>query len=66
MFHPDVTQEWVGKGMIEAAKELDCSSAYIHLREPEKSEDKAEVPQCHRERDVDAVRAEISIKRGVN
>ncbi|RZS06606.1 hypothetical protein BHM03_00037291 [Ensete ventricosum] len=30
-------------GMIIAARELKCFSAYIHLREPSKSEDKAEV-----------------------
>ncbi|RZS19227.1 hypothetical protein BHM03_00051599 [Ensete ventricosum] len=31
------------KGMIRAAGELDCFSAHIRLREPNKSEDKAEV-----------------------
>ncbi|RRT50509.1 hypothetical protein B296_00039860 [Ensete ventricosum] len=30
------------KGMIGAIGELDCSSAYIRLREPGKSENKAE------------------------
>ncbi|RRT72058.1 hypothetical protein B296_00006025, partial [Ensete ventricosum] len=29
------------RGMIEAIGELDCSSAYIRLREPGKLEDKA-------------------------
>ncbi|RWV84152.1 hypothetical protein GW17_00054160 [Ensete ventricosum] len=30
------------KGMIRAAGELDCFGAHIRLREPDKSEDKAE------------------------
>ncbi|RWW55723.1 hypothetical protein BHE74_00037613 [Ensete ventricosum] len=30
------------QGMIEATGELDCSSAHIRLREPGKSEDKAD------------------------
>ncbi|RZS19065.1 hypothetical protein BHM03_00051420 [Ensete ventricosum] len=46
MLRPDVTREWVGdliiQGMIGAIEEWDCSSAYIRLREPDKSEDKAE------------------------
>ncbi|RRT37257.1 hypothetical protein B296_00050059, partial [Ensete ventricosum] len=29
------------KGMVKAARELDCFSAHIRLREPGKSEDKA-------------------------
>ena len=29
--------------MIEVAGELDCSRAHIHLREPDKSEDKVEL-----------------------
>ncbi|RRT50381.1 hypothetical protein B296_00020900 [Ensete ventricosum] len=32
--------------MIGAAGELDCSSAHIRLREPGKSEDKAETQRC--------------------
>ncbi|RZS07321.1 hypothetical protein BHM03_00038142 [Ensete ventricosum] len=42
MLRPGVTREWVGEGIIGAARELDYSSAFIHLREPDKSEDKAE------------------------
>ncbi|RWW68114.1 hypothetical protein BHE74_00024368 [Ensete ventricosum] len=42
MLHSGVTREWVGEGMIGATRELDYSSAYIQLREPNKSEDKAE------------------------
>ncbi|RRT83710.1 hypothetical protein B296_00003960 [Ensete ventricosum] len=38
MLCPGETQEWVG----EAVRELDCPSAHIRLREPGKSEDKAE------------------------
>ncbi|RWW79482.1 hypothetical protein BHE74_00012219 [Ensete ventricosum] len=30
------------RGMIRVAGELDCSSAYIRLRKPDKSEDKAQ------------------------
>ncbi|RRT34957.1 hypothetical protein B296_00053873 [Ensete ventricosum] len=33
---------WLYKGMIRAAGELDCFSAHIRLREPDKLEDKAE------------------------
>ncbi|RWV80580.1 hypothetical protein GW17_00058124 [Ensete ventricosum] len=49
-----VTQEWVDEGelpsMIEAARELDCFSAHIRLREPGKSEDKAEWSKGARKR----------------
>ncbi|RRT34442.1 hypothetical protein B296_00054230 [Ensete ventricosum] len=42
MVRPSVTQEWVDEGMIRVARELDCFSAHIRLRELGKSEDKAE------------------------
>ncbi|RWW82980.1 hypothetical protein BHE74_00008540 [Ensete ventricosum] len=38
-------QEDVEVGMIGATRELDCFNAHIHLREPGKSEDKAERAQ---------------------
>ncbi|RWV86502.1 hypothetical protein GW17_00051601 [Ensete ventricosum] len=43
MLHPGVTQDWVDEGIIGAVGELDCFSAHIRLREPYKSEDKADV-----------------------
>ncbi|RRT79883.1 hypothetical protein B296_00022043 [Ensete ventricosum] len=42
------TELSLDRGMIEAARELDCSSAYIRLREPCKSEDKAELREQRR------------------
>ncbi|RZR86434.1 hypothetical protein BHM03_00013641 [Ensete ventricosum] len=49
--------------MIEAARELDCFNAYIRLREPNKSEDKAESMEVggrkERESDDESKRAQL-------
>ncbi|RRT80199.1 hypothetical protein BHE74_00028668 [Ensete ventricosum] len=53
MLYSGVTREWMGEGelpkertqseVVEALRCLDCSSAHIRLREPDKSKDKAEM-----------------------
>ncbi|RRT47952.1 hypothetical protein B296_00044604 [Ensete ventricosum] len=46
--------------MIEAVGELDCFSAHIHLREPDKSEDKAEGAQLPKSKTL--VRKEVDLE----
>ncbi|RWV77875.1 hypothetical protein GW17_00061240, partial [Ensete ventricosum] len=53
--------------MIEAAGELDCFSAHIRLREPDKSEDKADKASVRKEVDSEehhsAVEADLPIAK---
>ncbi|RZR97388.1 hypothetical protein BHM03_00026560 [Ensete ventricosum] len=61
MLRPGVTQEWVNEEMIGAAGELDCFSAHIRLREPDKSEDKADYPRAKRQSERRWTRRSVTV-----
>ncbi|RWW36479.1 hypothetical protein BHE74_00058498 [Ensete ventricosum] len=55
MLRLGVILELVGEGMIKATGELECSSTYIHLKEYDKSKDKAEKGRRFEATDISAM-----------